>query len=206
MTPHHRIIAFTGRKGAGKSTASAILLAEIEALGRPACVLSVAAPLKEACVFILDLLAPANATSEPPFDNAEYLHNPACKELHIPGLHNLTGRRLAQSVGEAVKAAAGGRNLWAEAVAREAAEFFGEHIGRPAVILVDDLRFPEECAALARIAPVYVFRLEGGATGDAHPSETAFGSIDSEFLHPVFDEPGAAWLNPVRRSLKMVSA
>lgn len=187
------IIAFSGRKRAGKSTAKERLERELLDAGFACTALSVAAPLKEVCVFLLDALGVA--TPEHP-DNGVWIYER--KEDFIAGTPSgVTGRRLMQTVGQAVKDAFYGRNVWADALAREAAAFVDE---RPTggVILIDDIRFPEECAALAAVVPVYAYRLEGGDVGDGHVSESGAGLEGFASLTPDFADANFAWLNPVR--------
>lgn len=196
------IVAFAGRKRAGKSTAANRLESELVAAGRPVLRLSVAAPLKDACVFILDMIAPPIPGVA---DNAALVGEH--KEMSIVELGGLTGRRLMQEVGQAVKVAAGGENVWAGLAAHEAREFFeGRDVWTLAgcgggVVILDDLRFPEERVALACVAPVHAWVLEGGEEFDAHVSESLRGFDELPRLRPGFQDADFAWLKPVREAV-----
>ena len=102
---------------------------------------------------------------------------------------------LAEELGVAIAI----ENVWNKFLLSplEAAAFVDE---RPTggVILIDDIRFPEECAALAAVVPVYAYRLEGGDVGDGHVSESGAGLEGFASLTPDFADANFAWLNPVR--------
>lgn len=187
-----RVIGLVGRKRCGKSTTAHRLVAELRRADAQVMVLPYADYLREHAETLLDQLGvDANEVHRALWVDKEDV-------IVIPGAYPpLTGRRLLQGIGDGLRAACGFSPFvaaWCLEADRWLADFPG------GVLLVDDVRFPEEVEAIRARGGV-IFRVEGGDDSDSHTSETALAAAHFDRLTPDFDDADFAWLNPVRKAL-----
>lgn len=136
-----KVIGFTGLAGSGKTTASEALLNEAVERRLAAVKLSFAAPLRQICTIAY------------PWVPREYFYgNKAQKQTQIPGMpEGITGRRILQLIGTDAF-----RSIYVETWTR-LVEYQIEDArkrGSTDLIVIDDLRFPNELEMLKRVGAV----------------------------------------------------
>ena len=146
MKPDYRLIAFTGAKRSGKSTAS-------RALPKRFLAYSFASPIRS----MLKVLGVPT----------ENLDIPELKEEPIPGFGGRSARQLMQTLGTDW-----GRDLVSPTIWLDIAR---KDIGRSILIgqsvVIDDLRFDNEARLIHELGGIVVGVARPGALGDAHVSE-----------------------------------
>ena len=171
-----RVYGFVGYAGSGKTTASEYLLDAAVMRGLRACKLSFAHALRTICMIAY------------PWVPREYFcGNKAQKETQIPGMpEGMTGRKILQLIGtEAFRSI--NDETWIRIVEHQIKQ--SEERQNTDVIVIDDVRFPNEHAMLKRLGattircnrtyrfsePVYV--------GAYKPAEPLLVTSKAEALH-----------------------
>jgi hypothetical protein len=136
-----KVIGFSGLAGSGKTTASEALLNEAVEQRLSAVKLSFAAPLRMICTIAY------------PWVPREYFYgNKEQKETQIPGMpEGITGRRILQLIGTDAF-----RNIYVETWTRlvEYQIEDARKCGNTDLIVIDDVRFPNELEMLKRVGAV----------------------------------------------------
>lgn len=164
------LIGFAGQARAGKTTAAYALLerAHMDRLrGRH---LAFADPLKELCHKMFP-----SAPREAFYGTQEQ------KEAPIPGNESWTGRLIMRHVGtEGFRAIQ--QSVWVEHLERLVRELQTDKWYD--VVVVDDVRFPDECEALQRLGGI-VYRVNRGErVASTHASESQIDDLKPDFeLH-----------------------
>jgi len=162
------IIGITGYAGAGKSSACDFFMRANNSVRR----MAFATPLKE---MMNTLLYKSVLPPDHPFGAAHYISDPEGKTKPLPQIHNLTGRRLMQTLGTEW-----GRNtlyedFWVDIVRGKwermnGNRFLSHSPVRPKAV-IDDLRYANE-AAMVRSYDGIVLQIIREGTGPAnHASE-----------------------------------
>lgn len=150
-----RLIAFCGPSGAGKSTAAMAIRAAVT----NAEILSIAEPIKK----MVDAMSPAIAECS--------------KEASHPALCGRTKRHALQTLGTEWGRNCIGEDIWINLWRERAEEVLAASPSR--LILVDDLRYPNEARVIRELGGkiVRVVRGEEMSRPGAHPSEIGLYSI-----------------------------
>lgn len=156
-----RVIGLCGRIGAGKSTVA-------EMLRRTHAVVPFATPLK-AMALALGV----------PYDNIYGTQEQKAEPLDI--LCGKSSRFALQTIGTEWGRALIGEDIWVNAWKKLARETMGLHLG----VIADDVRFPNEVAAVRALGGVVVRILRPGlAGGAAHASEQSDDlNVDFEIVN-----------------------
>lgn len=155
-----RVFGFVGYAGSGKTTASEYLLDEAVKEGLRACRLSFAHALRTICMIAY------------PWVPREYFcGNKAQKETQIPGMpEGTTGRKILQLIGtEAFRSI--NDETWTKLVEYQIKQ--SQEREDMDVIVIDDVRFPNEHAMLKRIGATTI-RCNRAPTSIYHFSEPKF--------------------------------
>lgn len=167
----HKIIAFMGYKGSGKSTAAAYVQRQIERNPvSTALTLSFAGPIKRMCAQVFGTALDV--------DRRFFYGSQLEKEAEIPQIPGWSGRTIMQHIGTE-----GFREVHKEVWAKYAVNDALQKITRGGYthIIFDDLRFHEEANAV-KTAGGIVVKITGGYTepADTHESETTWSTIVSD--------------------------
>ena len=176
--PDISVIAFSGPKRVGKSTAANALKGALEQRGIPVEILSFAGPLKKIAM-------------EFGFSESSLYGSEAEKETVVPHL-GLSGRKFMQQLGTNLMREhfstcipdykmVDGCNIWSTMLYRKL-----QGLPDGTVAIIDDLRFPGE-AKMLKEAGATIVSLSGGnskpptAGETVHSSEQYFGLIEKEY-------------------------
>lgn len=160
------ILAFTGRKGSGKSTIAQALKTNNPAF-KSAVILSFAEPLKRMAKEILQ----ADAFLTENKEKTEY------------GLCGKTPRIILQTLGTEWGRNCVGEGIWTEIMKNRLLS-----ASTPQLVLIDDLRFENEALMLKKFPNTYIIQVDrylAETTTDPHPSERGIPSnlIDLKLLN-----------------------
>jgi len=172
-----KIIAFTGAKGSGKNTAAEYLRDKLERKNALIIEVSFADILKN---IIHDSFGIKNSQAD------------LIKRMDIKPFNGLTLREVYQQLGEAIKTYIG-ENIWVNLTLTRTQDFI-ENL-KPDYVLVTDLRYTNEEAALRKFAEDYGYELfiikmvnkNLPKNNDVHVSETQIDNIKEDFLIEAFN-------------------
>jgi energy-coupling factor transporter ATP-binding protein EcfA2 len=150
-TPKHRIVAFTGRAGAGKSTFASALRSTVS--GRVVR-LSFADPIRDMLRPLLACYMTAEAVER-------VLHH--SKEEPIAELGDVTARRLMQTLGTEWGRDMVAPHIWVRAgIKRCMSQIYGPNPA--AMVIIDDCRNDDEAEAIRKNGGVVIRIVRAGAT------------------------------------------
>jgi len=173
-----KLIAFTGHKGSGKTTAA-------KSLTHMQSLLSFGAPIKR-------MLEAINVPREALHGTAEQ------KEAEIEWL-GVSGRRMMQTLGTEWGRALN-PNIWVDVVRYEIRK--AEQHGA-SIVVIDDVRFPNEAALVHELGGILIRVTRSGCHGDGHASETEIDDLDVHTT--VVNDRSAEWLvHQVERAVRSV--
>lgn len=158
--PRGMLIGLAGRKGAGKDTAAAALSRRGFSVRR------FADPLKGMLRTLFEYQGYGDCTIDAMIEGA-------LKEQPIPSLNGRSPRHAMQTLGTEWGRGQIGGDLWVETLIGD--------VGPSARVVVPDVRFPNELAAIREAGGVVIWIERPGLKGaDAHASENAIGAMDCD--------------------------
>ena len=145
------IIGLTGLKGAGKTTVAAVLHDQYGFVRR-----SFASPIKE----MLEAMGIPQ----------KYIYDADYKERPVPG-YGKSARFMMQSLGTEWGREMVSQNVWTRALESRIQDIRDD-------VVIDDVRFPNECAMVHSLGGKIVLVDRPGMAPDAHISEAGVGSSE----------------------------
>ena len=162
-TPKHRVIAFLGRKGSGKTTAARWVSDHYGAR-----IFSFANGLKTLA-----------ARTFPETPSCAWFGTQEEKQLPRPSLGGRSGRAILQNLGVAARDVLG-PDVWVDRLMRCLATW--------QIQTIDDMRFPNEARLINALSEEFgplVIKLTGDWVGteDTHPSESSVDLVPKELIY-----------------------